>query len=252
MLPLSSLGRALGLDVKLISADEAYNDSDGELEKQTGVHLVKPANSKVRLPPNVDEKTMNVTLDDLCEIPMEYAGAGDRRHEFKCAAAPGECFREGACPRVRRIEFDDGVFQNSASEQVGRRRLGYSQALRKAVQSFEKVRRSGCTEDEEPARLSGEGHIRDSGNAASRDRGNQKEKQSRERKAQATGIASGRVIMACGTQMHSRLGKKGRKGFPVPKERPSDVYIPISGTRTHQYIVCHGRNGYSFMEESPM
>ncbi len=111
LLPLSSLGRAMGLDVKLVSADEAYNDGAGELPKQTGVDLVKPANSKVRLPPNVDEETMNVTFDDLCEIPMEYAGAGDRRHEFKCAAASGECFREGACPRVRRIEFDEGVFQ---------------------------------------------------------------------------------------------------------------------------------------------
>ena len=49
-----------------------YNDGANELLKQTGVNLVKPANSKVRLPPNVDEETMNVTLDDLCEIPMEY------------------------------------------------------------------------------------------------------------------------------------------------------------------------------------
>lgn len=111
LVPLSNLGQAIGLDVKLITADEAYDDNNGELLKQAGIYLVKPANSKVRLPINVDEKTMQVTFDDLCEIPMEYAGADDEFHEFKCGATSGECIMQGACPRIRQIALDNGVFQ---------------------------------------------------------------------------------------------------------------------------------------------
>ncbi|MCP4139011.1 MAG: transposase, partial [Chloroflexi bacterium] len=51
---LVRLGKAIGLDLKLITADEAYHDNDGALFEQSGVHLVKPPNSKVCLPDNVD------------------------------------------------------------------------------------------------------------------------------------------------------------------------------------------------------
>lgn len=111
LVPLSNLGQAIGLEVKLITADEAYDDNDGELLQQAGIHLVKPASSKVRLPRNVDEKTMQVTFDDLCEVPMEYAGADDNFHEFRCGAAPGEYIREGVCQGLRQIVFDNGFFQ---------------------------------------------------------------------------------------------------------------------------------------------
>ena len=109
--PLSRLAQAIGLDVKLITADEAYEDKEGRLREETGINLVRPVNSKVLLPSNVDEKTMNVMLDDLCDISMDYLGTGDNCHEFRCAAEPGECVREGVCSRIRQIEFDNGHFQ---------------------------------------------------------------------------------------------------------------------------------------------
>ena len=110
-MPLINLGKAIGLDLKLITADEAYHDSDGSLLKQTGVHLIAPPNSKVALPSNVEVDTLQVTCDDLCEIAMEYVGSDQHGHEFKCGAEPGQCSRALVCPQYRRIDFDGGCFQ---------------------------------------------------------------------------------------------------------------------------------------------
>jgi hypothetical protein len=109
--PLVRLGKAIGLDLKLITADEAYHDKDGSLYKESGVHLVKPPNSKVNLPANVDDETLQVVLDDLCDIPMKYIGIEEQGHEFKCGAQPGRCYRSELCPKFRHIDFDDGCFQ---------------------------------------------------------------------------------------------------------------------------------------------
>jgi hypothetical protein len=109
--PLVRLGKAIGLDLKLITADEAYHDKDGSMLKESGVHLVKPPNSKVCLPENVDAGTLQVTLDDLCDVPMKYIGIEEQVHEFKCGAQPGQCHRSELCPKFRHIDFDDGYFQ---------------------------------------------------------------------------------------------------------------------------------------------
>ncbi len=109
--PLIALGQAIGLDIKFITADEAYSDGSGDLFEETGVHLVKPPCSKVSMPENVNSETMQVTLDDLCEIPMDYIGVEDGCHEFKCGACPGECFRASNCPQFRQIPIDKGHFQ---------------------------------------------------------------------------------------------------------------------------------------------
>ena len=111
LLPLINLGKAMGLDVKLVTADEAYNDGNGALLSETGTHLIKPPCSKVIFPENVDTKTLQVTYDDLCEIPMDYAGNDEQYHEFRCSAAPGECFRAERCSQFRQIPFDSGHFQ---------------------------------------------------------------------------------------------------------------------------------------------
>jgi hypothetical protein len=109
--PLVRLGKAIGLDLKLITADEAYHDSDGSLFEQSGVHLVKPPDSKVCLPDNVDRDTLQVTFDELCEVPMNYTGIEEQGHEFKCAAQPGQSPRSEFCAKYRHIDFDNGCFQ---------------------------------------------------------------------------------------------------------------------------------------------
>ena len=109
--PLVRLGKAIGLDLKLITADEAYHDKDGSLYKESGVHLVKPPSSKVSLPANVDGETLQVLFDDLCDIPMKYNGIEEQCHEFKCNAKFGQCHRSELCSKFRHIPFDNGNFQ---------------------------------------------------------------------------------------------------------------------------------------------
>ncbi len=109
--PLIGLGQAIGLDIRLITADEAYNDTDGALLAQTGVHIVTPPSVKVCLPENVDAQTLGVTIDEYCDIAMDHVGIEGQGHEFKCGAQPGECSRAGGCPQYRHIPFDSGYFQ---------------------------------------------------------------------------------------------------------------------------------------------
>jgi hypothetical protein len=108
--PLTALAQALGIEVKLLTADEAYTDTDGSFYTQTGVHLITPPSSKVSIPEHVDAKTLDVYCDKFCEIPMHYKGC-EEEHEFACAAVPGECPRFETCPHCRLIPIDSGFFQ---------------------------------------------------------------------------------------------------------------------------------------------
>ena len=109
--PLIKLAQALGIDIKLITADQAYHDSDGSVLNETGVHVIAPASEKTKLPDNVIEFPLRVTRDDSCEIPMKFLGATPEGHEFGCGATAGECLFESACCKSRIIDFDSGHFQ---------------------------------------------------------------------------------------------------------------------------------------------
>lgn len=108
--PLVNLGKAIGLDIKLITADEAYHDNSGAVY-ENNVHLITPPSVRVSLPENVDKETLQVKFDDMCDIPMTYIGIETQGHEFKCGAASGECPRTAICPQFRHIPFDNGYFQ---------------------------------------------------------------------------------------------------------------------------------------------
>jgi hypothetical protein len=73
--PLINLAQALGIDIKMITADQAYHDSDGSVLNETGVYVVAPASEKASLPDNVSKSPLSVTCNDFCEIPMEFLGA---------------------------------------------------------------------------------------------------------------------------------------------------------------------------------
>lgn len=106
---LVKLGKAIGLDLKLITADEAYNEE--RLFEETGVYLITPPKSTVSPPEHVDLQTMQVACHEMCTIPMEYVGVEEQGHEFKCGASPGECPYAGRCPQCRIIPLDGGFFQ---------------------------------------------------------------------------------------------------------------------------------------------
>ena len=109
---LIKLAQAIGIETKLITADEAYHDDEGLLQKETGVELITPPSKDVKLPDYVDADDLSVTCDKLCDIPMRRMGTIDRQHEFKCNAQPGECPRFENCSRFRFIPVDKGVFQS--------------------------------------------------------------------------------------------------------------------------------------------
>lgn len=109
--PLIKLAQALGIDIKLITADQAYHDSDGSVLNETGVYVVAPASEQTKLPDNVLESPLRVTCNDSCEIPMNYLGASPEGHEFGCGATPGKCMFESTCSKSRIVDFDNGRFQ---------------------------------------------------------------------------------------------------------------------------------------------
>jgi Transposase DDE domain len=109
--PLIKLAQAIGIDMKLITADQAYHDKDGSVLDETGVYVVAPPCKKVNIPDNVVESPVRVTCNDACEIPMRALGVSKEGHEFGCNANPGECIFEPTCSKSRIIAFDKGHFQ---------------------------------------------------------------------------------------------------------------------------------------------
>lgn len=111
LLFLVRLAQAMGIDVKLITADEAYHDKDGSLFTQTGVIVTTPPSAKVAIPGNVNGDTGDVFGHAECSIPMQHVGCEGQNHEYKCGASSGECSRLLDCPGYRFIPMDRGHFQ---------------------------------------------------------------------------------------------------------------------------------------------
>jgi hypothetical protein len=105
------IGKGIGLDLKLVTADEAYHDNDETIYSENNVHLIKPPGSKVLLPEHVDEETLQVMMNSCCETPMEYVGLYEDGHEYKCQAEYGQCPYASSCCGFRHIPLDSGCFQ---------------------------------------------------------------------------------------------------------------------------------------------
>ena len=82
---LVNLAQAMGINIKLVTADEAYHDKDGSLFKKTGVIVTTPPSAKASLPENVNADTGAVFCNDACTIPMSRVGCTNQTHEYKCA-----------------------------------------------------------------------------------------------------------------------------------------------------------------------
>lgn len=108
--PLIMLGKALGLDIRLIVADQAYDCFD--LSSFPEMRLVTPPRATVSLPENVtiENNEPSVYCHQLCETPMSWAGHTESIHEYHCSAQQGECCFELSCPRQREIPVDNGSF----------------------------------------------------------------------------------------------------------------------------------------------
>lgn len=113
---LVNLAQAMGIDVKLVTADEAYHDKDGSLFEETGVIVTTPPSKKVALPENVNGNSGAVFCHDSCSIPMVRVGVEGQSHEYKCGAVPGECRHSSTCLQCRHISIDGGLFQRIPHE----------------------------------------------------------------------------------------------------------------------------------------
>ena len=109
---LVALDQAIGLNLTLVVADDAYGDPPTtEAILQThGVRVVTPPRPKVAVPENVAAAGHQVFAHDLCEVPMTYLGHDEEGHEFKCAAEPEECSCSSVCSQSRHIPVDSGLF----------------------------------------------------------------------------------------------------------------------------------------------
>ena len=108
---LINLTQAMGIDIKLVTADEAYHDKDGSLFKETGVIVTTPPSSKALLPEYVDGNSGTVFCNDSCTIAMHHVGFEHQIHEYKCGAESGECQYSSTCTQYRAIQMDSGLFQ---------------------------------------------------------------------------------------------------------------------------------------------
>jgi hypothetical protein len=108
---LVSLAQAMGIDLKLITADEAYHDKDGSLFADTGVILTTPPTAKVSAPEHTNTETGAVFCHAQCDFPMIHVGVENQQHEYKCKASAGECMFSGKCPQYRLLPVDCGLFQ---------------------------------------------------------------------------------------------------------------------------------------------
>ena len=108
---LVKLAQAMGIDIKLITADEAYHDKDSSLLRETGVLVTTPPATKVLVPENVDRESGAVFLDGICSIPMQHVACEAQIHEYKCGATTGECYRSSICTQYSFIPVDRRLFQ---------------------------------------------------------------------------------------------------------------------------------------------
>ena len=108
---LINLAQAMGIEIKLVTADEAYHDKDGSLFNDTGAIVTTPPSTKALLPENVDSSSGIVFCNDSCRVAMLRVGFEKQVHEYKCGAIVGECLHSGPCPQYRYIPSDSGLFQ---------------------------------------------------------------------------------------------------------------------------------------------
>jgi hypothetical protein len=109
---LMALSRAMGIDIKVITADEAYADveQNESLQREYGVKVITTPDGHVGIPDDVDEDSAAVYMNGSCEIPMRYMGRTETGHEYKCSDEEHECPLSYTCSQYREIPLDARLF----------------------------------------------------------------------------------------------------------------------------------------------
>ena len=111
--PLTEIARAIGIEMKLLSADKAYASAPRSVEMKRDFNLltVTPSMGNAVLPDDVNKTSGAVFKNAVCETPMRWAGfdADDNVQVFKCndnATCPHFYF----CDKERLLKVDTGLF----------------------------------------------------------------------------------------------------------------------------------------------
>jgi hypothetical protein len=116
MEPLLALALAIGLELKVLVADEGYASAPVQerLRREHGILLVTPPEKKALRPEAVNLGTGTVFCHSACETPMRYLGFDDEdgEHVFRCDLdhADLSCPFAASCPRERGLPLDTGLF----------------------------------------------------------------------------------------------------------------------------------------------
>jgi hypothetical protein len=107
---LISLSKAMGLQMKIVTADEAYRDvaQNESIQKDRSIPVVTSPDPHVKTPEHTDGEY--VYMNEWCDIPMKYAGRTDAGHEFTCGDHDGACLHAPLCEKCREISLDAGHF----------------------------------------------------------------------------------------------------------------------------------------------
>lgn len=110
--PVVTLGKSLGLDIRLVIADQGYDTTDSDFMDANEVLIVSQSRTKVNPLENVVETAGApvVFMSGSCEVPMEYIGREGNHHEFRCGTEWYNCPFSTDCPRSRVIPVDNGQF----------------------------------------------------------------------------------------------------------------------------------------------
>ena len=112
--PLLAIARAAGIEMKLLSADEAYADATKQstLLEEHDLRVVTPPKAKAAVPKDVDAETSAVYGNGACEIPMKWSGydPDDAAHVFACNDDAKACLFKAGCLQERLIPIDTGLF----------------------------------------------------------------------------------------------------------------------------------------------
>jgi len=112
--PVLSLAKTIGIEIKVLSADEAYanENKQEELLEKEDIFLVTPPKGKTKIPEQVDKNDGSVFFDGACETPMQWYGYDkeDSGHIFVCGDENGNCLRKNICNKERMLPIDTGFF----------------------------------------------------------------------------------------------------------------------------------------------
>lgn len=107
------LARAIGLDLKVLTVDEAYADAEKQetLLREQGLLVVTTPKAKAKVPQEVDPKSGAVFCHGGCEQQMRWGGYDQEGggHVFTCSDDDGVCPFHTACPKERVLPLDTGL-----------------------------------------------------------------------------------------------------------------------------------------------